>query len=76
MKIEVLGTGCRKCSKAADAILSIGNELNVDFELEKVTDPSVMMHYQVLSTPAIAINGKLVHSGSVPGSDLIRSWLT
>lgn len=74
MKIEVLGSGCRRCIKAAEEIDAVGSELNADFSVEKVTDPAVMMNYKVLSTPAVAINGKLVHSGSIPNRDLIRTW--
>lgn len=74
MKIEVLGTGCRKCTKAAEEIEAVGHELDVDCSVEKVTDPTVMMNYKVLSTPAVAIDGKLVHTGSVPNRDLIRTW--
>lgn len=74
MKIEVLGSGCRKCSKTADEINTAGTELGADFSVEKVTDPKVMMQYKVMSTPAVVIDGKLVHSGSVPDNDTIRSW--
>lgn len=74
MKIEVLGSGCRKCSRTAEEINAAGTELGVEFSVEKVTDPVVMMQYKVMSTPAVAIDGKLVHSGSVPDHDTIRSW--
>ena len=74
MKIEVLGSGCRKCTKAADEIDAVGSELNADFSVEKVTDPKVMMQHKVMSTPAVVVDGKLVHSGSVPDRGTIRSW--
>ena len=74
MKIEVLGSGCRKCAKAADEIDAVGSELSADFSVEKVTDPAVMMQHKVMSTPAVVIDGKLVHSGSVPDRSTIRSW--
>ncbi|MDZ7749760.1 MAG: thioredoxin family protein [Halofilum sp. (in: g-proteobacteria)] len=34
-----------------------------------------MMRYGVMSTPAVAIDGKLVHSGSVPDRETIEGWL-
>lgn len=73
-KIEVLGPGCRKCEKTAGQIRAVGAELGADCSVDKVTDPAVMMNYKVLSTPAVAIDGKLVHSGSVPDRDTIQRW--
>ena len=74
-KIEVLGTGCKKCVNTADQIQSLADELGVEVEVEKVTDPAAIMGYQVMSTPGVAIDGKLVHSGSVPDRGRIESML-
>ncbi|MGB4097405.1 MAG: thioredoxin family protein, partial [Acetomicrobium sp.] len=38
LKIQVLGTGCPKCKKLADMAEKVARELNLDYELEKVTD--------------------------------------
>lgn len=75
MKIEVLGTGCKKCVNTAEQISETAKACAVDAEVEKVTDPAVMMRYGVMSTPAVVIDGKLVHSGSVPDRETIESWL-
>jgi small redox-active disulfide protein 2 len=74
-KIEVLGTGCKKCTTTAEQIDAIAKELGIEASVEKVTDPSVIMSYQVMSTPAVAIDGKLVHSGSVPNRSKIETML-
>lgn len=74
MKIEVLGSGCRKCTRTADEIDAVGKEIGAEFSVEKVTDPKVMLEHKVMSTPAVVIDGRLVHSGSVPSRDTIRSW--
>jgi len=74
-KIEVLGTGCKKCVNTAEKIQAIAGELGIEVEVEKVTDPATIMGYQVMSTPAVAIDGTLVHSGSVPGREKIESLL-
>jgi hypothetical protein len=29
----------------------------------------------VMSTPGVVVDGKLVHSGGVPGPDLVRTWI-
>jgi hypothetical protein len=33
------------------------------------------MAYGVMSTPGVVVDGRLVHSGGIPGPDLVRSWL-
>jgi small redox-active disulfide protein 2 len=73
-KIEVLGTGCTKCTKTAEKIEEVIKEAGIDGVVEKVTDPSVMMQYQVMSTPAVILNGKLVHSGKIPHKEEVLSW--
>ncbi|TDT44278.1 small redox-active disulfide protein 2 [Halospina denitrificans] len=75
MRIEVLGTGCRKCDNTATAIREVARELGIEAEVEKVTDPSLIMQYQVMSTPAVAVDGKVQHSGSVPTKEAITSML-
>ena len=72
---EVLGTGCKKCVSTAESIEQIAGELGQTVEVKKVTDPASIMGYQVMSTPAVAIDGKLVHSGSIPERDTVVSWL-
>lgn len=75
MRIEVLGTGCKKCDNTATAIQEVARELGIEAEVEKVTDPAVIMQYQVMSTPAVAVDGKLQHSGSIPTKETIVSIL-
>tara|TARA_R110001583_G_scaffold185233_1_gene345196 strand:+ start:1198 stop:1437 length:240 start_codon:yes stop_codon:yes gene_type:complete len=74
--IKVLGTGCAKCSKAAETIERIAAELNIEATVIKETDLQVMMQYGVMSTPAIVIDEQLVHSGSIPHRSDIEQWLT
>lgn len=42
MKLNVPGSGYRKCAKAADGIDAVGNEPNADFGVKNVTAPAVM----------------------------------
>jgi small redox-active disulfide protein 2 len=74
-KIEVLGTGCKKCVTTAEQLEAVATELGIEVEVKKVTDPAAIMGYQIMSTPGIAIDGKLVHSGSVPDRRKIESLL-
>ena len=74
--IKVLGSGCAKCTKTAEAIANLAYELNAPANVEKVTDAQVIMAYGVMSTPAVVVDEQLVHSGSVPSREAIEKWLT
>lgn len=73
--IKVLGSGCAKCTKTAEQIQNIATALKIEASVKKETDPQVIMSYGVMSTPAVVIDNKLVHSGSIPHGDQIKEWL-
>ncbi len=73
--IKVLGSGCRNCEITANVIELAASQANVEIELEKVTDIAQIMAYGVMSTPGVVVDGKLVHSGGIPGPDLVRGWV-
>lgn len=73
--IKVLGSGCRNCEITANVIAAAAKQAQVDIELEKVTDITKIMAYGVISTPGVVIDGKVVHSGGIPGPDLVKGWL-
>ena len=74
--IIVLGSGCSKCVKTAEVIEKIAQELGTDISVTKETSAETIMSYGVMSTPAVVVDGALVHSGSIPHRDQIQSWLT
>lgn len=74
--IIVLGSGCTKCKKTAEVIEIIAHELNVSVSVSKETNPEVMMSFGVMSTPAVVVDNKLVHSGSIPHREQITTWLS
>ena len=67
--IKVLGAGCRNCEITANVIAAAAKQLGVEIELEKITDIAEIMSYGVMSTPGVVVDGKLVHSGGIPGPD-------
>lgn len=74
-KFQVLGSGCTKCHKTADMIRTVASDLNTDVSIENESNPQVIMQFGVMSTPAVVLDGKLVHSGSIPHRADIESWL-
>lgn len=74
-KIEVLGSGCAKCTKTADLIQAVANDCGVQVHVVKETRPEVMLKHGVMSTPAVVIDNQLMHSGSVPDRKKVEEWL-
>lgn len=74
-EIKVLGSGCSKCIKTAEVIERVAKEYGVAVNVVKETSAEVIMNYGVMSTPAVVIDEKLVHSGSIPTSKMIEGWL-
>ena len=75
MKIQVLGTGCPKCKKLAANAEEAAKELGLAVEIEKVTDIDKIIDFGVMSTPSLAIDGKVVVVGKVPSVEEIKKLL-
>ena len=76
MDIKVLGTGCANCKSTIALIEQVARAKGVPVTLSKVEELRDIMGYGVLSTPGVAIDGKVVHAGGVPSRDKIEHWLT
>ena len=75
IKIEILGSGCKKCQRLeANAKEAVAN-LNLAAEVSHITDPMEIAMRGVISTPAIAINGKIVSKGQVISTEQIQPLL-
>ena len=75
-RIKVLGSGCSKCVKTAEIIARVASDMGVEVDVIKETDAEAIMSYGVMSTPAVAVDEQVVHSGSIPAQDAIRDWLS
>lgn len=73
--IEVLGSGCAKCIKTAEQLQKLAEESGIEATVIKQTDPQIIMAYGVMSTPAVVIDGEVVHTGSIPHTEQIKAWL-
>ncbi|MBT5933942.1 thioredoxin family protein [Sulfurimonas sp.] len=69
MKIEVLGTGCKKCTELENVVKMAIAKSGKFVQLEKVDDIMKIMAYQVVSTPGLVIDGKVVSTGKVLSID-------
>ena len=63
MKIEVFGVGCAKCVSLEKSVHEAVKKLGVQAEVVKVTDIEKIVEKGIMSTPALAIDGKIVSAG-------------
>ena len=75
MKIQVLGTGCPKCTQLAENADTAARELAVEYELVKVTDINEIISYGIMMTPGLAVDGEVKMSGKVASVEEIKEWL-
>ena len=75
MKIQILGSGCRKCKELYTNAEKAVKLSSVECELEKVTDIEKIVAMGVMTTPALAIDGKVVSSGKVLTAEEISQYL-
>ena len=75
MLIQILGTGCAKCKKMAEVAELVAKKMNIEFELEKVTDITKIVELGVMTTPAMLVDGKLKCSGRVPSIEEVEKIL-
>lgn len=73
--IKILGSGCAKCMKLEKAVRNALEELNLDFDIEHITDFAQIASYGVMSTPALVFDGKVLSYGKVLTVDEVKQLL-
>jgi len=76
MNIKVLGTGCAKCETLEKAVKEAVNQLNINAEIEKITDIMKILNYGVINLPALIINEKVILSGKVPSVNELKEIIS
>ena len=75
VKIEILGTGCKKCQQLESNAKQAVANLKLMAEVLHITDPVEIAMRGVMSTPAMTINGKVVCKGQVISPEQIQPLL-
>ena len=75
MEIKVLGAGCSRCKKALDVANKVVGDCGIEVQVEYVTDIMRVMEYNVMSTPAVVVDGEVKIKGSVPTEADVRKAL-
>jgi len=75
MEVQILGTGCTKCKKLMANAEQAVREAGLDVHVEKVEDVLEIMKFQVMMTPALAVDGEVKAAGRVLSPEEIKKFL-
>jgi small redox-active disulfide protein 2 len=76
MDIKILGTGCPTCKRLEKVARAAIVEMELEATLTKVTDWDDILAYDILSTPGLVVDEKVVSSGRVPSRAEVVSMIS
>ena len=76
MDIKILGTGCSKCKTLEEITRTVVKDNGIDADITKVEDIVEIMKFNIMTTPALVVNGKVVSKGRIPSANEIKQFLT
>ncbi len=76
LTIKILGSGCANCKRLEAITRQIVDQMGLKADIVKVTEFSEIMAYNIMSTPGLVINEKLVSAGRIPSQAEVSTWLT
>ena len=76
LTIKVLGSGCANCKRVEQIVHKVVDGMSLEAEVIKVTDYKDIMAYNILSTPGLVINEKVVSTGRSPSEAEVTTFVT
>ncbi len=73
--MKVLGPGCPRCKKLYEATQAAVAQAGVRATVTKVESLQEIMKYDIMSTPALVIDGVVKAAGRVPSPAELAGWL-
>ncbi len=73
--IRILGTGCAKCKLTEAVIRETLGEMGIEANIEKIEDIQKIMEYDIMSTPAVVLDGTVKMAGKVPSKEEVRAMM-
>ncbi|MCB2209596.1 TM0996/MTH895 family glutaredoxin-like protein [bacterium] len=75
MEIKILGGGCPKCERLEALAREVAGELGIEAKFTKVKEMPKIVAYDVMTTPALVVDEKVMSSGRIPAKEEVRAWL-
>jgi small redox-active disulfide protein 2 len=75
MEVKILGAGCPNCKRLEKVTRQALDELGAEATITKVTDFGDIMSYNIIATPGLVIDEKVVSYGRVPSKTEITSMI-
>lgn len=76
MKIEVIGSGCKKCKMLFELTEDIVKELGLNTIVSYNTDISRIINMGLINSPVLTINDNPVLVGLLPGRDKLKEIIS
>lgn len=74
-EIVILGTGCAGCTALYETVKQAVKELQIEACVEKEQDMMKIMEYDVMSLPAMVVDGKVLSAGKRLSLDEVKALL-
>jgi small redox-active disulfide protein 2 len=74
--LQILGTGCAKCTQLIDAAKQAADEAGIEYHIEKITDFTRFADFGVMFTPALLVDGELKVAGRVPSIEQLKKLIS
>lgn len=71
-KLQILGTGCSKCKRLTEDVEQAATELDIEYQIEKVTNIKEIVSFGVMRTPALAVDGQVKLAGNIPSIEELK----
>ena len=75
IKLEIMGSGCKKCHQLENNAREAVSQLGIEAEVIHISDQVEIVKRGVMSTPALAVNGKVVSRGQVISPEQIQQLI-
>ncbi len=73
--VKILGSGCANCKKLESVARAAALGAGVPADFIKVTHHNDILAYDIVATPALVIDEKVVCSGRIPTQAEVAQWL-
>lgn len=76
VKMEVIGSGCKKCKALFDLTEVVAKELNINDTVLYSNDINKIVSMGVMSSPVLTLNGKPILVGMLPSKERLKEIIS